>query len=121
MIDILVIWKIKTVSIVFGEDVVIQCIISDDACRIDHTKQWTGGKGYKLIGLNGHTTNKSNYTMNVYKSNLSFELRVKNFTEADANNEYICLCGKAHYTAMLMLNTTGHVCEYIKPSHTCLT
>lgn len=121
MIDILVIWKIKTVPIVFGEDVVIQCIISDDACRIDHTKQWTGGKGYKLIGLNGHTTNKSKYTMNVYKSNLSFELRVKNFTEADANNEYTCLCGKAHYTAMLMLNTTGHVCEYIKPSHTFLT
>lgn len=104
-----VVWKIQTVPIVIGEDVVIQCIVSVDACRIDHTKQWTGGKGYKLIGLNGHTTNKSKYTMNVYKSTLSFELRVKNFTEADANNEYTCLCGKAHYTAMLMLNTTGHV------------
>ncbi|CAC5416687.1 OBSCN [Mytilus coruscus] len=104
-----VVWKIQTVPIIFGEDVVIKCIVSEDACRSDHTKQWTGGQGYKLIGLNGHTTDKSKYTMNVYKSTLSFELTVKNFSEADANNEYTCLCGKAHYTAILMLNKTEHM------------
>lgn len=104
-----VIWKVQTFPIIIGEDVVIKCIVSEDTCLNNHTKQWTGGPGYKLIGINGYTTNNSKYGMKVHQSSLSFELTVKNFSISDSNNIYTCLCGKAHYTDMLMLNTSGHM------------
>lgn len=104
-----VIWKVQTIPIMIGEDVVIKCIVSEDTCLKNHTKQWTGGPGYKLIGINGYTTNNSKYEMKVHQSSLSFELTVKSFSTSDSNNEYTCLCGKAHYTDMLMLNTSGQM------------
>ncbi|VDI28264.1 Hypothetical predicted protein, partial [Mytilus galloprovincialis] len=104
-----VIWEIQTVPIVIGEDVNLKCIVPTGACQINNTKQWTGGKGYKLLGLNGYSTDISKYAMKVNKSELSFELIVKQFSEDDANREYTCLCGKEQYTNMLMLNTTDYI------------
>ncbi|CAC5357874.1 OBSCN [Mytilus coruscus] len=103
------IWEIQTVPIVFGEDVKIKCIVSTGACHINQTRQWTGGKGYKLLGLNGHTTDDSKYEMEIHTSDLSFDLTVKKFSEGDANSEYTCLCGKEQFTDMLMLNKTEYI------------
>ncbi|CAC5357878.1 OBSCN [Mytilus coruscus] len=104
-----IIWEIQTVPIVFGEDVNLKCIVPTGVCHINQTKQWTGGKGYKLLGLNGYTTDISKYAMKVHTSELSFDLTVKNFSEDDANREYTCLCGKEQYTDMLMLNKTEYI------------
>ncbi|CAG2218433.1 ARHGEF30 [Mytilus edulis] len=87
----------------------LKCIVSGGACQLNQTRQWTGGKGYKLIALNGYTTNISKYEMKVYKSDLSFDLTVKNFSADDAYSEYTCLCGKEQYTEMLMLNKTEYI------------
>lgn len=110
-----VMWKIETNPIVIGEDVTIKCIVSNGACRINETRQWTGGKGYKLIGLNGHSINNSKYEMKVHTSDLSFDLTVKNFSEDDAYSEYTCLCGKEQFRDMLMLNKTKYIrkCDFI--------
>ncbi|CAC5416678.1 OBSCN [Mytilus coruscus] len=104
-----VIWKIQTDPIVFGEDVNIKCIVSAGACHINQTRQWTGGKGYKLLALNGHTTDDSKYEMKIHTSDLSFDLTVKNFSADDAFTEYTCLCGKEQFRDMLMLNKTENI------------
>lgn len=104
-----VIWKILTVPIVFGEDVQIKCIVSSGTCHINQTRQWTGGKGYKLLGLNGHSTDDSKYEMKIHTSDLSFDLTVKNFSADDAFREYTCLCGTDQFRGMLMLNKTEYI------------
>ncbi|XP_071178084.1 uncharacterized protein [Mytilus edulis] len=111
-----VIWKIKTFPIVLGKDVKITCYVLTGTCRKNQARQWTGGQGYKLIGLNGHTTDHSKYEMKIHTSDLSFDLTVKNFSVDDAFYEYTCLCGKEQYSDILKLNDTANISMHLNDS-----
>lgn len=82
-------WSVSSIPVIFGENVTLICQTTDEKdlctpCR----KIWTGGPELSLLSLNGHPTDNSKYLPTLTKNR--FEITIRNFTEEDLNQKYIC-------------------------------
>lgn len=82
--------SVSSIPVIFGKDVTLICKTTDEKdfctpCR----RIWTGGPELSLLSLNGYRTdNADKYWPTIRKNR--FEITIRNFTENDLKQTYIC-------------------------------
>lgn len=98
-------WKLSTIPAIFGQNIVLVCIIDDKllSSRDCLVRQWSGGPDHKGLVYNGYSSNETKYGEYLELESDTFSLIIKNLSESDVNVLYTCSCGFDSFTNSLSM------------------
>ncbi|CAC5421669.1 unnamed protein product [Mytilus coruscus] len=96
----LVFWELRTIPIIFGVDVVLECMAIGQGkdCFGSRIFKWSGGPENDLISFDNRLLYPTKYRL-IYTN--TYSLVIKNVTTKDLNVPYACHCGFHNFEDVL--------------------
>lgn len=105
-------WTLKTMPVVFGEDVQLDCHLGPETTDKNRARQWSRGQNQTLILFNGNSTDADKFTEAYNKTIKISVLTIKNLEIDDVNMRYICQHGFSIYSNTLKLMPDIFECKH---------
>lgn len=86
-------WSLQTNPAVFGNDVVLECILPSSTCCDRYTRRWLGGKHLHLLVMDGVSSEPEKYSELFDKETRSSKLTIHRLDSKDVNIPYQCIYG----------------------------
>lgn len=85
---------VKSNPIIFGDIVVIRCLVPHEQCRSDTIdyRLWKREENNELLCVNGICPKSEKYSMASVNATFGFELFIHHFSANDINFTYLCQC-----------------------------
>lgn len=104
-------WKLTTKPAVFGADIDLQCSL-DSNKSIDGTRQWSKGRNFTLLVLNGTPVKRTTkYMEKLQKAKRTSVLTIRSLSVDDVNVPYTCQLGFETYTDILNMTVENFECK----------
>ncbi|CAC5383213.1 unnamed protein product [Mytilus coruscus] len=97
-------WELLTKPAVFGDAIMLDCRLPENACCNRYTRRWLGGHGLRLLVMDGVSTRPEKYSEVFNDETRSSKLTIHAFNSEDVNIPYECTYGFQTYIKELALS-----------------